>query len=96
MQMGMVGLGRMGSNMVQRLLLSGADCVVYDTHADAAQGLTKKGAVAAASLGEFVSKLVKPRVVWLMVPASVVDKVLVTLVPLLEPGDIVILSLIHI
>lgn len=90
MQIGMIGLGRMGSNMVQRLLLRDADCVVYDAHPDAAQELTKKGAVAAASLDEFVSKLVKPRVVWLMVPASVVDKVLVALVPLLEPDDIVI------
>jgi 6-phosphogluconate dehydrogenase len=90
MQMGMIGLGRMGSNMVQRLLLRGAECVVYDSHPDAAQELTKKGAVAAASLSEFAGKLVKPRVVWLMVPASVVDKVLATLVPLLEPDDIVI------
>ena len=90
MQMGMIGLGRMGSNMVQRLLLRGADCVVYDTHPDAAHELAKKGAVAATSLDELARQLVTPRVVWLMVPASVVDRVLATLVPLLEPGDIVI------
>lgn len=90
MQMGMIGLGRMGSNMVQRVLLRGVDCVVYDTHPDAAQPLVEKGAVAAASLEELVTKLPKPRVVWMMVPASVVDKVLETLTPLLEPDDIVI------
>lgn len=90
MQMGMIGLGRMGSNMVQRLLLRSIDCVVYDTHTDAAQALVEKGAVAAASLDELINKLAKPRVVWLMVPASVVDKVIDTLIPLLEAGDIVI------
>ncbi|HDZ38948.1 MAG TPA: 6-phosphogluconate dehydrogenase (decarboxylating), partial [Marinobacter sp.] len=90
MQMGMIGLGRMGSNMVRRMLLRDVDCVVYDTHPDAAQPLVEKGALAAASLEELVTKLPKPRVVWMMVPASVVDKVLETLVPLLEPDDIVI------
>ncbi|HTN33699.1 MAG TPA: decarboxylating 6-phosphogluconate dehydrogenase [Marinobacter sp.] len=90
MQLGMIGLGRMGSNMVQRLMLRGVDCVVYDTHPDAAGPLAEKGAVTTDSLEEFTSKLSKPRVVWLMVPASVVDKVLESLMPLLEPDDIVI------
>lgn len=83
MQMGMIGLGRMGSNMVRRLLLRGVDCVVYDAQPDAAHALAQKGAVAAVSLNEFTAKLAKPRVVWLMVPTAVVDKVLATLIPLL-------------
>lgn len=90
MQIGMIGLGRMGSNMVQRLMQHGHECVVYDTHIDVAQALAKQGATAAASLNEFVTKLVKPRVVWLMVPVTAVDKVLATLIPLLEEDDIVI------
>lgn len=90
MQVGMIGLGRMGSNMVRRLMLHDNECVVYDAHTAAAQPLKKKGAIAAATLREFVAKLVKPRVVWLMVPVAVVDKVLAALVPLLDEGDIVI------
>jgi 6-phosphogluconate dehydrogenase len=90
MELGMIGLGRMGSNMVQRLLQAGHQCVGYDVHAEAAQALVKDGAVAVASLEDFVKKLTKPRAIWLMVPAAVVDSTLEKLVPLLEPDDVVI------
>src|SRR5215469_15703706 len=90
MQIGMIGLGRMGSNMVQRLLKAGHDCVVHDTHVQAMNELVSKGAKSAAEMGEFVKKLTKPRAVWLMVPAAVVDSVLNSLTPSLERGDIVI------
>ena len=90
MQIGMIGLGRMGSNMVQRLLKSGHDCVVHDTHPQAMNELVSKGAKSALELAEFVKKLGKPRAVWLMVPAAAVDSVLNSLTPLLEKGDIVI------
>ena len=90
MQLGMIGLGRMGSNMVQRLLKAGHECVVHDTHPQAMQELVSKGAKSATALAEFVKKLTKPRAVWLMVPAAVVDPVLDSLKPLLEKGDIVI------
>jgi 6-phosphogluconate dehydrogenase len=87
MQLGMIGLGRMGSNMVQRLLKAGHQCVVYDTHP---QAMLDKGATSSASLQEFAKKLTAPRAVWLMVPAAAVDSVLSSLVPVLAPGDIVI------
>jgi 6-phosphogluconate dehydrogenase len=90
MQLGMIGLGRMGSNMVQRLLKAGHECIVHDTHPQAMQELATKGAHPAASLAEFVKQLVKPRAIWLMVPAAAVDAVLDSLKPLLEKGDIVI------
>ena len=90
MQLGMIGLGRMGSYMVQRLMKAGHECVVYDTHPQAMEDLVSKGAKSAPTLGEFVQKLTKPRAVWLMVPAAVVDPVLASLKPLLQPGDIVI------
>jgi 6-phosphogluconate dehydrogenase len=90
MQLGMIGLGRMGSNMVQRLLKDGHECVVHDTHPQAMQELVSKGAKSATALAEFIKKLTKPRAVWLMVPAAVVDSVLESLKPLLERGDIVI------
>src|ERR1700689_5420956 len=90
MELGMIGLGRMGSNMVQRLLRAGHQCVVYDVHPEAEQALVKEGAVGAASLEEFVKKLTKPRPLWLMVPAGVVDPTLEKLIPLLEPDDVVI------
>ena len=90
MQLGMIGLGRMGANMVERLMKGGHDCVVYDSHPAAVQDLVGKGATGSDSLPGFVQKLGKPRAVWLMVPAGVVDPVLATLAPLLEPGDIVI------
>jgi 6-phosphogluconate dehydrogenase len=90
MQLGMIGLGRMGANMVRRLLKGGHDCVVYDRSADAVAGLVKEKATGASSLAEFVKKLKTPRAVWLMVPAAVVDDTLAELVPLLARGDIVI------
>ena len=90
MQLGMIGLGRMGSYMAQRLMKAGHECVVYDTHPQAMNELVGKGAKSANTLADFVKKLVKPRAVWLMVPAAVVDSVLDSLKPLLESGDIVI------
>jgi 6-phosphogluconate dehydrogenase len=90
MQLGMVGLGRMGANMVQRLLKGGHQCVVFDTSPRAVSELTKEHAVGAASLSDLVKKLEKPRAVWLMVPAAVVDKTIADILPALEPGDILI------
>ena len=90
MQLGMIGLGRMGANMVLRLLKAGHECVVYDTHAEPVAALTDKGARGSTDLKQFIGMLAKPRAVWLMVPAAVVDPVLASLTPLLEPGDIVI------
>src|ERR1700748_783898 len=90
MELGMIGLGRMGANMVERLMHAGHHCVVNDTHADVVQQLKAKGADGTTSLPEFVQMLSKPRAVWLMLPAAAVDPVLHLLVPLLEPGDIVI------
>nr|MDP2192008.1 decarboxylating 6-phosphogluconate dehydrogenase [Rhodoferax sp.] len=90
MQLGLIGLGRMGASMVRRLLRKGHECVVYDMQPLAVASLRKDGAVGAASLHEMVSRLAKPRAIWLMVPAAVVDQVLRDLVPLLEAGDIVI------
>src|SRR5580704_16170075 len=90
MQLGMVGLGRMGANMVRRLIKGGHQCVVYDQSAQAVKDLTKDKATGAASLADFVKKLATPRAVWLMVPAGVVDQTIAKLVPLLEPGDILI------
>jgi 6-phosphogluconate dehydrogenase len=90
MQLGMVGLGRMGANLVRRLMRDGHHCVVYDMNADAVKSLAGEGATGAASLGEFVEKLDKPRAVWLMLPAAVVDATLEQLMGLLEPGDTVI------
>jgi 6-phosphogluconate dehydrogenase len=90
MQLGMVGLGRMGANMVARLLRAGHELHVYDNHAPAVQELAGRGAKGAASLEVLVRNLAKPRHVWLMVPAAAVDPVLTALTPLLEPGDTVI------
>ena len=90
MQLGMIGLGRMGANMVRRLLKAGHECVVYDVHADAVSDLAREGASGAASLPAFVKALARPRTVWLMVPAGVVDRTLEDLVPLLEADDVVI------
>jgi 6-phosphogluconate dehydrogenase len=90
MQLGMIGLGRMGANMVRRLMRVGHECVVYDVHADAVKHLAQEGAVGATSLEDFVTRLTKPRAVWLMVPAGVVDRELATLARLLEADDIVI------
>jgi len=90
MQLGMIGLGRMGGNMVVRLIKAGHDCHVYDSHPAPVQALTAQGAKGSTSLHDFVHGLAKPRAVWLMVPAGVVDGVLASLLPLLESGDIVI------
>ena len=90
MQLGMIGLGRMGANMVRRLEKKGHKCVVYDRSADAVRQLAGEGATGAGSLDEFIKKLEKPRAIWLMVPAAVVDATLHDLVPKLDSGDIVI------
>jgi 6-phosphogluconate dehydrogenase len=90
MQLGMIGLGRMGASMVQRLLRAGHQCVVYDTRPEAMQPLVDGGAVASTSLEDFSQKLQTPRAVWMMVPAAVVDQTLESLLPHLESGDIVI------
>jgi 6-phosphogluconate dehydrogenase len=90
MQLGMIGLGRMGANMVRRLMRGGHSCVVYDRNPEAAKDLVKEGATAAASLPEFVKKLAKPRAAWLMVPAAVVDHSVKDLEPLLEKDDVLI------
>ena len=90
MQLGMIGLGRMGGNMVRRLMRGGHQCVVYDVHADAMTALAGEGAVPSASLADFVARLQAPRAIWLMVPAAVVDRTVDSLAPLLQPGDVVI------
>ncbi len=90
MQLGMIGLGRMGANLVRRLMRDGHRCVVYDRSADAVGQLAGEGADGAASLEEFVSKLEQPRAVWIMVPAAVVQSTIDELRPLLAAGDIII------
>ncbi|HEY0338665.1 MAG TPA: decarboxylating 6-phosphogluconate dehydrogenase [Burkholderiales bacterium] len=90
MQLGMIGLGRMGANMAQRLMKSGHECVVYDVHAEATQRLVAQNAIGAASLDDLVGRLAQPRTIWLMVPAAVVDQTLAMVVPLLDAGDIVV------
>jgi 6-phosphogluconate dehydrogenase len=90
MQMGMVGLGRMGANMVRRLLRGGHQCVVFDRSQKAVDELVTEKAVGAASLADLVQKLEKPRALWLMVPAAVVDQTISELAPHLEKGDILI------
>jgi 6-phosphogluconate dehydrogenase len=90
MQLGMIGLGRMGANMVRRLIKGGHQCVVFDRSPNVVQQLAAEKAVGASSLADFVKKLDKPRAVWLMVPAAVVDKSIADLLPHLEAGDILI------
>jgi 6-phosphogluconate dehydrogenase len=90
MQLGMIGLGRMGANMVRRLVRGGHQCVVYDAHPEAAQALAAEGAVAASSLDDVVGKLTPPHAVWLMVPAAVVDQMLGDLAARLHRDDIII------
>jgi len=90
MQLGMVGLGRMGANMVRRLLKGGHDCVAFDRNPANVAELHKEGARGSDSLGDFVGKLTAPRAVWLMVPAAVVDGTLEQLIPRMAAGDIVI------
>ena len=90
MQLGMIGLGRMGSNLVRRLMRDGHRCVAYDRNLDVVKALASEGADGASSLAEFVSKLERPRTAWIMVPAGVVDSTLKELVPLLDADDVVI------
>ncbi len=90
MQLGMIGLGRMGANMTERLIKAGHELVVYNSHPAAVKQLASIGATGAATLEDFVAKLKKPRAVWLMVPAAAVDPVLTDVAPMLSPGDIVI------
>jgi 6-phosphogluconate dehydrogenase len=90
MQLGMIGLGRMGANMVRRLLKGGHQCVVFDMSPKAMKEVIKEKAVGTSALADLVKKLEKPRAVWLMVPAAVVDKTIADLMPHLESGDILI------
>ena len=90
MQLGMVGLGRMGANLVRRLMRDGHSCVVYDVNPDAVATLEGEGATGASSLEDFVAKLDKPRAMWLMLPAAIVDPTLEKLIPHLDPDDVVI------
>ena len=90
MQIGMMGLGRMGANMVRRLMRDGHECVVYDINPASVAALVSDGALGAASLTEFVGKLAKPRCVWLMLPAAITGKIIDQVSALMEPGDIVI------
>lgn len=90
MQLGMIGLGRMGADMVRRLLRSGHECVAFDLSPDAIDAVAKEGAIGATSLRDLVAKLEKPRVLWLMVPVAVVDKISSELLPYLEAGDTLI------
>ena len=90
MQLGMIGLGRMGANMVRRLMKDGHDCVVFDLSADAVKQLAGEGALGAGSMQDLIAKLAKPRAVWMMVPAAAVDATIAKLVGSLEPGDILI------
>ena len=90
MQLGMIGLGRMGANMVRRLMKGGHECVAFDMTPASVQALAKEGATGASSLDDFISKLKQPRAIWLMVPAAVVDSTLAQLVPKLAKDDILI------
>ena len=90
MQIGMIGLGRMGANMVRRLQRAGHQCVVFDRSTEAVQILAKEGAIAAGSLQDFVAKLAAPRAVWLMLPAAIVDASIAELTPLLGADDVLI------
>jgi 6-phosphogluconate dehydrogenase len=90
MQMGMVGLGRMGANMVRRLMRDGHECVVYDVRAESVAAMADEGAVGAASLGELVEKLAPPRAVWMMVPAAITHDTIEQLAEVVEKGDVLI------
>jgi 6-phosphogluconate dehydrogenase len=90
MQLGMIGLGRMGANMVRRLMKAGHECVVFDMSPASVQALAKEGATGGSSLDDFIGKLKQPRAIWLMVPAAVVDGTLAQLTPKLQKDDIII------
>src|SRR5438105_14504800 len=90
MQLGMIGLGRMGANMVRRLMKDGHDCVVFDVNADAVTQLESEGATGSESLQDFAARLEQPRAAWIMVPAALVARIVDELKPHLSPGDIVI------
>lgn len=90
MQLGMVGLGRMGANMVRRLMRAGHECVVFDRTPTAVDGMAKEGAVGSSSYTDMVKKMKAPRAIWLMVPAGVVDQTIAQILPYLEAGDILI------
>src|SRR5260370_30775233 len=90
MQLGMIGLGRMGANMVRRLIKKGHNCVVFDRSPKTVDDLVKEKATGADSLKEMAEKLAKPRAIWLMVPAAVVDRTIADLLPHIEAGDILI------
>jgi 6-phosphogluconate dehydrogenase len=90
MELGMIGLGRMGTNMVRRLQRAGHQCVVYDLHSEAVQALVKEGALGANSLEDLAKKLKAPRAVWMMLPAAVVGPTLKTLIPFLDADDVII------
>ena len=90
MQLGMIGLGRMGANMVRRLMQAGHECVVHDLHPEAVSALIKDGATGSDGLADFIARLKAPRTVWLMVPAAVVDRTIEALAPLLASGDTLI------
>src|SRR5215207_2119003 len=90
MQIGMIGLGRMGANMVRRLLRGGHECVVNDRNPEAIKALEDEGAIGAASLDSFIAKLKPPRAIWLMIPAALVDMMLEQLVSIVAAGDVII------
>lgn len=90
MQLGMIGLGRMGANMVRRLMRDGHECVVFDVNPAAVKELAGEGAIGATSMEDFVSKLTKPRAAWMMVPAAVVEETLAQVAPLMEKGDMIV------
>jgi 6-phosphogluconate dehydrogenase len=90
MQLGMIGLGRMGGNMVRRLTRGGHTCIVYDRSAEAMSALAGEGAVGSTTIDDFIAKLTAPRIVWLMLPAALVDTMIAALEPKLKPGDIIV------
>src|SRR6202011_2050054 len=90
MQLGMIGLGRMGANLVLRLMNDGHQCVVYDVNPSVVRDLAKKGAIGTGSLEEFAAKLTRPRAAWIMVPGAFVDATIEQLAPLFGKGDIII------
>ena len=90
MQIGMIGLGRMGANMVRRLLRDGHECVVNDRNPEAVQALVKEGATGAASLDSFIAQLKPPRAIWLMIPAALVDTILGQLITVVAADDVII------